>query len=63
MSDFIFFNYARSALYFGVKNLLLEQKNQSRKKILIPSYISVSVQNTMQLFACVQNLELYILFF
>lgn len=43
MSDFIFFNYARSALYFGVKNLLLEQKNQSRKKILIPSYICNTV--------------------
>ena len=43
MSDFIFFNYARSALYFGVKNLLLGQKNQSRKKILMPSYICNTV--------------------
>ena len=43
MSDILFFNYARSALYFGIKNLLLSQKKQHKKKILVPSYICNTV--------------------
>ena len=39
MSDKLFFNYSRSALYFGIKNLKFLQSTDIKNKILIPSYI------------------------
>lgn len=48
MSDLLFFNYARSALYFGIKNLLLIQKKQHKKKILVPSYICNTIIQSLK---------------
>ena len=39
MSDLLYFNYSRSALYFGIKNLKSHQNDLTKKKILIPNYI------------------------
>ena len=39
MSDKLFFNYSRSALYFGIKNLKFLKSTDIKNKILIPSYI------------------------